>query len=84
MRALAMGDRMVEIEAALARVQAQVAMATPQPADGPAAAAVMSKAVTLVTENAGLVDYEPKKGRMRILAAQAEARCAARPRITRG
>jgi hypothetical protein len=29
-RALAMGDRMVEIEAALSRVQAQVAMATPQ------------------------------------------------------
>jgi phage N-6-adenine-methyltransferase len=33
----------------------------------------MSKAVAVVTENAGLVDYEPKKGRMRILAAQAEA-----------
>jgi hypothetical protein len=33
----------------------------------------MSKAVAVVTENAGLVNYEPKKGRMRILAAQAEA-----------
>jgi hypothetical protein len=31
MRERQMGDRMVEIEAALARVQAQVAMATPQP-----------------------------------------------------